>query len=101
MKSNLRLLPAFDGIWFGLTPVSVVNQISSKRMHFAIDGARPTGAVHHQKIAVVDDAVAFCGGLDLTVDRWDTTCPRARQPQPPDGGAQLWTATRGCGGGRR
>lgn len=73
LKSNLRLLPAFDGIWFGLTPVSVVNQISNKRMHFAIDGARPTGAVHHQKIAVVDDAVAFCGGLDLTVDRWDTT----------------------------
>jgi phosphatidylserine/phosphatidylglycerophosphate/cardiolipin synthase-like enzyme len=72
LKSNLRLLPAFDGIWFGLTPVSVVNQISSKRMHFAIDGARPTGAVHHQKIAVVDDSVAFCGGLDLTVDRWDT-----------------------------
>lgn len=72
LKSNLRLLPAFDGIWFGLTPVSVVNQISNKRMHFAIDGARPTGAVHHQKIAVIDDAVAFCGGLDLTVDRWDT-----------------------------
>ena len=73
LKSNLRLLPAFDGIWFGLTPVSVVNQISRRRMHFAIDGARPTGAVHHQKIAVVDDAVAFCGGLDLTIDRWDTT----------------------------
>ncbi len=72
LKSNLRLLPALDGIWYGLTPVSVVNQISSRRMHFAIDGARPTGAVHHQKIAVVDDAVAFCGGLDLTVDRWDT-----------------------------
>lgn len=72
LKSNLRLLPAFDGLWFGLTPVSVVNQISNKRMHFAIDGARPTGAVHHQKIAVIDDAVAFCGGLDLTVDRWDT-----------------------------
>jgi phosphatidylserine/phosphatidylglycerophosphate/cardiolipin synthase-like enzyme len=73
LKSNLRLLPAFDGIWFGLTPVSVVNQISRRRMHFAIDGARPTGAVHHQKIAVIDDAVAFCGGLDLTIDRWDTT----------------------------
>jgi phosphatidylserine/phosphatidylglycerophosphate/cardiolipin synthase-like enzyme len=72
LKSNLRLLPALDGIWYGLTPVSVVNQISSRRMHFAIDGARPTGAVHHQKIAVIDDAVAFCGGLDLTVDRWDT-----------------------------
>jgi phosphatidylserine/phosphatidylglycerophosphate/cardiolipin synthase-like enzyme len=73
LKSNLRLLPAFDGIWFGLTPVSFVNQFSSKRMHFAIDGARPMGAVHHQKIAVIDDSVAFCGGLDLTVDRWDTS----------------------------
>jgi phospholipase D1/2 len=72
LKSNLRLLPAFDGIWFGLTPVALVNQMSSKRMHFAIDGAHPIGAVHHQKIAVIDDAVAFCGGVDLTVDRWDT-----------------------------
>ncbi len=72
LRSNLRLLPAFDGIWFGLTPVAFVNQITSKRMHFAVDGARPTGAVHHQKIVVVDDAVAFCGGIDLTVDRWDT-----------------------------
>lgn len=72
LKSNLRLLPVFDGIWFGLTPVAVVNQITSKRMHFAIDGARPIGAVHHQKIAVIDDAVGFCGGIDLTVDRWDT-----------------------------
>jgi phosphatidylserine/phosphatidylglycerophosphate/cardiolipin synthase-like enzyme len=78
LKSNLRLLPAFDGIWYGLTPVSVVNQISSRRMHFAIDGARPTGAVHHQKIAVIDDAVAFCGGLDLTVDRWDTSAHEHR-----------------------
>lgn len=41
-------------------------------MHFAIDGAHPLGSVHHQKIVVVDDAVAFCGGIDLTLDRWDT-----------------------------
>lgn len=72
LKSNLRLLPAFDGLWFGLAPVSLVNQISSKRMHFAIDGVHPLGSVHHQKIVVVDDAVAFCGGIDLTLDRWDT-----------------------------
>ena len=72
LRSNLRLLPAFDRIWFGLTPVSLVNQISSQRIHFAVDGAHPTGAVHHQKIVVIDDAVAFCGGVDLTVDRWDT-----------------------------
>lgn len=71
LKSNLRLLPAFDGIWFGLTPVSLLNQFSSRRIHFAIDGAHPLGSVHHQKIAVIDDAVAFCGGMDLTVGRWD------------------------------
>jgi phosphatidylserine/phosphatidylglycerophosphate/cardiolipin synthase-like enzyme len=72
LKSNLRLLSAFDDVWFGVTPVAVLNQISSRRMHFAVDGAHPTGSVHHQKVVVIDDAVAFCGGIDLTVDRWDT-----------------------------
>lgn len=72
LKSNLRLLPMFDGIWYGVTPVSVVNRLSSRRLRFAIDGARPTGAVHHQKIVIIDDVLAFCGGIDLTLDRWDT-----------------------------
>lgn len=72
LKSNLRLLPAFDGFWFGIAPVRLLNQFTSSRMHFAVDGVRPTGAVHHQKIVVVDDAVAFCGGIDLTLGRWDT-----------------------------
>ncbi|MGP4055106.1 phospholipase D-like domain-containing protein [Mycobacterium sp. 4D054] len=80
LKSNLRLLPAFDGFWFGVAPVALLNQITSSRLHFAVDGARPTGAVHHQKIVVVDDAVAFCGGIDLTVGRWDT---RAHLPDDP------------------
>lgn len=72
LRSNLRLLPAFDAIWFGLAPVALVNQISSKRIRFAVDGAHPIGSVHHQKIVVIDDAVAFSGGIDLTIDRWDT-----------------------------
>ena len=41
----------------------------------------PLGASHHQKVVVVDDAVAFVGGLDLTHCRWDTpehACRRAR-----------------------
>lgn len=80
LKSNLRLLPAFDGFWFGVAPVALLNQITSSRMHFAVDGARPTGAVHHQKIVVIDDAMAFCGGIDLTVGRWDT---RAHLPDNP------------------
>lgn len=73
LKSNLRLLPAFDGFWFGVAPVSLLNQFTSARLHFAVDGAHPTGAVHHQKIVVVDDAMAFCGGMDLTLGRWDTS----------------------------
>lgn len=80
LKSNLHLLPAFDGLWFGVTPVSLLNQVTSKRMSFAVDGARPMGAVHHQKIVVVDDEVAFCGGIDLAVGRWDTRAHSVDDP---------------------
>jgi phosphatidylserine/phosphatidylglycerophosphate/cardiolipin synthase-like enzyme len=73
LRSNLRLLPAFEGIWGDYTPVSLLNWLGGERLHFAIDGAHPTGAVHHQKIVVIDDAVAFCGGIDLTLERWDTS----------------------------
>jgi phospholipase D1/2 len=38
-----------------------------------IDDSVPFGSSQHQKIVVVDDAVAFSGGLDLTIRRWDTT----------------------------
>jgi hypothetical protein len=41
LKSNLRLLPAFDGFWFGVAPVSLLNQFTSSRLHFAVDGAHP------------------------------------------------------------
>jgi len=44
-----------------------------RRIRFCLDEDLPAGASHHQKIVVVDDAVAFCGGLDVTIRRWDTT----------------------------
>ena len=72
LKSNLRLLSAFDDIWYGAVPASLLNRLSTKRIHFAVDGAHPTGSVHHQKIIVVDDVLALCGGIDLTLERWDT-----------------------------
>lgn len=37
-----------------------------------LDDTVPFGCSQHQKIIVVDDAVAFSGGLDLTIRRWDT-----------------------------
>jgi phosphatidylserine/phosphatidylglycerophosphate/cardiolipin synthase-like enzyme/membrane protein YqaA with SNARE-associated domain len=43
-----------------------------RRIRFCLDDDLPVGASHHQKIVVVDDTLAFCGGLDLTTRRWDT-----------------------------
>jgi phosphatidylserine/phosphatidylglycerophosphate/cardiolipin synthase-like enzyme len=37
-----------------------------------LDNGHPFGACHHQKIIVIDDCVAFCGGADVGPDRWDT-----------------------------
>lgn len=47
--------------WFKNTPVK-----------FRLDDQVPFGACHHQKVLVIDDRVAFCGGGDIAVDRWDT-----------------------------
>jgi phospholipase D1/2 len=55
-----------------------------RQIHFAVDGHHPVGASHHQKIVVVDDAVAFVGGLDLTRSRWDTPEHRADDPRRVD-----------------
>jgi len=43
-----------------------------RRMAFHMDDKHPIGASHHQKVVVVDDKVAFVGGLDITKCRWDT-----------------------------
>ena len=57
-----------------------------RRVHFRLDDQHPVGASHHQKIAVIDDALAFCGGLDVTACRWDTPEHTARDPRRRDPG---------------
>lgn len=43
-----------------------------KRMvEFRLDQPSALGACHHQKVVIIDDAVAFCGGGDISTDRWD------------------------------
>jgi phospholipase D1/2 len=54
------------------------------RLSFRLDGSHPLGASQHQKVVVVDDAVAFVGGLDLTVRRWDLPGHRAHEPDRVD-----------------
>jgi phosphatidylserine/phosphatidylglycerophosphate/cardiolipin synthase-like enzyme len=42
------------------------------KVKFKLDGRLPIGACHHQKMIIIDDAIAFCGGGDIGPDRWDT-----------------------------
>ena len=44
-----------------------------QRVHFVQDGVHRFCAAHHQKVVVIDDTVAFAGGIDLTFCRWDTS----------------------------
>ena len=41
------------------------------RIHLHLDTNHPLYAAHHQKIVTVDDSLAFVGGMDLTIERWD------------------------------
>ena len=43
-----------------------------RRVHLRYDNTHPVGGSHHQKLVVIDDSIAFCGGIDLTCKRWDT-----------------------------
>ena len=56
----------------GTTVLRLLRWAASDQIHFKLDGAHPTGASQHHKIAVIDDALAFCGGIDMAGDRWDT-----------------------------
>ena len=56
-----------------ILPSLALDMFGSDRIHFALDGHHPFGACHHQKIVVADDSLAFCGGIDVTEDRWDTS----------------------------
>jgi phosphatidylserine/phosphatidylglycerophosphate/cardiolipin synthase-like enzyme/uncharacterized membrane protein YdjX (TVP38/TMEM64 family) len=61
-----------------------------RRLHFRLDDDHPPGASHHQKIVVVDDALAFVGGLDIAACRWDTARHLAHDPRRVDPGYPLY-----------
>lgn len=54
-------------------PIYKLDWKSHKRLTFCLDDQCPVGASHHQKVVVIDDALAFAGGLDITRGRWDTS----------------------------
>ncbi len=66
---DFDVIYAADREWL---PQYKLDWTSHPRLHFYMDDHHPVGACHHQKIVVVDDRVAFAGGLDVTLGRWDT-----------------------------
>jgi phosphatidylserine/phosphatidylglycerophosphate/cardiolipin synthase-like enzyme len=73
---DIRLL-----IWKSALPVAATQDFfphkardwfKGSRVQFHLDDKIPMGACHHQKVVVIDDRLAFCGGGDISVDRWDT-----------------------------
>jgi phosphatidylserine/phosphatidylglycerophosphate/cardiolipin synthase-like enzyme len=50
------------------------------RLQLRLDRHHPLYAAHHQKMVCIDDSLAFVGGIDLTVRRWDTSRHAANDP---------------------
>ena len=66
-----REIPPLYG--FGWTP--------HRRVRLRYDDTHPVAGCQHQKIVLIDDAVAFVGGIDLTLRRWDTPEHLAQDPR--------------------
>ncbi len=66
---DFAMLYALEREWL---PIFRLDWRTHRRLSFRLDDQHPVGASHHQKIVVVDDAVAFVSGYDLTTVRWDT-----------------------------
>jgi phosphatidylserine/phosphatidylglycerophosphate/cardiolipin synthase-like enzyme len=65
-------LGAFQFATRGYMLIDIARMAASRAIIFKFDTHHPIGCSHHQKIAVLDDKLAVCGGIDMTQDRWDT-----------------------------
>lgn len=65
----------FGGLKHFFSPAimsTVLRWKMTKSIAFRLDSAHPVGCSHHQKVAVFDDHLAVCGGIDVASRRWDT-----------------------------
>ncbi len=82
---DYAMLYALEREWL---PAATFGAHEHPRLSFRLDASHPLGGSHHQKVLVVDDAVAFVGGLDLTRSRWDTPEHRADDRRRRNAGGQ-------------
>jgi len=81
---DVRILK-WDQYWpvafrYPMTPTPIRRLLHPSPVRYREDDRHPPFAAQHQKLLVVDDRVAFCGGIDFAVDRWDTPAHRPRHP---------------------
>lgn len=67
-----------------LLPALRLRLQAPRRFHFRLDSSHPKGASQHQKVVVIDDRVAFVGGIDLSRWRWDTSAHEPGDPRRTD-----------------
>ena len=75
---DFAMLYAMEREWL---PIFKLDWSTHRRLSFHLDDQHPVGASHHQKIVVVDDAVAFVSGYDLTKVRWDSCGHKQNDPR--------------------
>ncbi|MBU9615475.1 VTT domain-containing protein [Burkholderia multivorans] len=78
---DFAMIYALERDW---PPVYRASWRAHRGIVFRLDDAHPRGASHHQKLVVIDDRLAFVGGLDLTRARWDTPAHAADDPRRRD-----------------
>lgn len=84
-RLEIRILlwnhPVVYSVQRELFPLYIFGRRKPRRIEIVLDSRLPLGAAHHEKLVVVDDSVAFCGGMDLTVRRWDTPAHHPAEPR--------------------
>ncbi len=66
----------FPDYWFGANDL--------ERLVLRRDTCLPLGSAQHQKIVAIDDSIAFVGGCDITIRRWDTDPHAPKNPYRVD-----------------
>lgn len=63
---------AIKAMFRGSTLYTILRWKAHPRITLRLDAAHPLAGSHHQKLVAIDDCFAFCGGIDMTSERWDT-----------------------------
>lgn len=62
---------AFKFFFRGSMILDLARWYATPKIKLKFDSAHPLGCSHHQKIVIIDERFAVCGGIDMTSDRWD------------------------------